>query len=669
MRRLRLPAQLHPLAPAPCMSLLSPASLYWLLLAVPIIGFYLLKVRLRRLPVSTVMFWQQVYEEKQPRAFSHQLRHWLSLLLQLLFLLLVVGGLADPQRSWDQQEQRRIVLIIDNSASMRATDVAPTRLDRAKNDAANLIAGLGARDEMAVISAATQPQVVSGLTNHQRSLHKALASIPATDGPTRVADAIELGRRLLGDDPSTANVAFRSAKERSFAERKTTINGSIVVLSDGCFERADELLKTSPVSWLQVGEPAANVGIVRFQVRRSLLDPLGYQALIEVRNFSSEPVDCRLDLELDGELVDVFPLKLSANGRWSQTIEKTSAAGGLLLARLNHTDVLAADNSARAVLPERRRRPVILVTSGNVFLQRVFEANPLVDLTVTKELPVNRPTDAVVVLHKPRANHEIPSGPVIVLQPEASSDLWDIGDRLDHPLVAVQDKDSPLLAHVRLDNVLLPEARRLLPKLPAKVLVESATGDPLYWSIDRPSGRVLVLTVNLERGDLPLRTAFPILFSNALSWFDGSGGEIREAVSAGSISQQLLPSSLLQTANGESLKSLSLLAPSGRASEVPVTDGRVTLGPFDECGVWTLQPRGVGFLPANSLTMAATSVLEIACNLSNADESNLSLSPRPDSTAANAPSVLGRPLWFYLVLLAWLLTGLEWVLHQRRVVS
>ena len=36
---------------------------------------------------------------------------------------------------------------------------------------------------------------------------------------------------------------------------------------------------------------------------------------------------------------------------------------------------------------------------------------------------------------------------------------------------------------------------------------------------------------------------------------------------------------------------------------------------------------------------------------------------------ALTPSVLGRPLWFFCVLLAWLLTGLEWVLHQRRVVS
>ena len=45
----------------------SPGSLAWLLLGVPIVIFYILKIRLRRLPVSTVMFWSQVLEEQNPR--------------------------------------------------------------------------------------------------------------------------------------------------------------------------------------------------------------------------------------------------------------------------------------------------------------------------------------------------------------------------------------------------------------------------------------------------------------------------------------------------------------------------------------------------------------------------------------------------------------------------
>ena len=67
-------------------------------LAVPIVVFYILKIRLRRVPVSTLMFWQQIFEEKKPRSIWQRLRHLLSLLLQLAFLLLLILSLVTRVR-------------------------------------------------------------------------------------------------------------------------------------------------------------------------------------------------------------------------------------------------------------------------------------------------------------------------------------------------------------------------------------------------------------------------------------------------------------------------------------------------------------------------------------------------------------------------------------------
>ncbi|MEM9643981.1 MAG: BatA domain-containing protein, partial [Planctomycetota bacterium] len=89
------------------MSLAVPAALFLAALAIPIIGLYILKVRLRRIPVSTNLFWRQVYDEKPPRSLWQQLRHWLSLLAQLLLLLLIVFALADPYFSWQESQARR----------------------------------------------------------------------------------------------------------------------------------------------------------------------------------------------------------------------------------------------------------------------------------------------------------------------------------------------------------------------------------------------------------------------------------------------------------------------------------------------------------------------------------------------------------------------------------
>ena len=107
------------------MNLVNPAALFLAALAVPIVVFYILKIRLRRVPVSTLLFWQQIFEEKKPRSLWQRLRHLALAVLQLAFLALLVFALADPIFRWQQARARRVVLVVDNSASMNASDVRP----------------------------------------------------------------------------------------------------------------------------------------------------------------------------------------------------------------------------------------------------------------------------------------------------------------------------------------------------------------------------------------------------------------------------------------------------------------------------------------------------------------------------------------------------------------
>src|SRR5205807_1012500 len=176
-----------------------------------------------------------------------------------------------------------------------------------------------------------------------------------------------------------------------------------------------------------------NVAITRFQVRRSLTDPVGYEILAEVVNHSDEPVECKLDLLLNDDVIDVIPLKLAAEGKWSQTFEKTSPQGGRLLARLDRADALMADNQAFALLPKREFQPVLLVTEGNHFLQMVFQASPLVKLSVAKELKGLPPAGAVTVYHR-KVPAQLPPGPVLVIDPAGPCDLWQVGELLQNPI-------------------------------------------------------------------------------------------------------------------------------------------------------------------------------------------------------------------------------------------
>src|SRR5438874_3810913 len=196
------------------MSFANPTALLWALLAVPVVVFYVLKIRLKRVPVSTVIFWRQLFDEKRPRSLWQRLRHLVSLLVQMALLGLMVAALAEPFFSWEVLSARRVVLVFDNSASMNATDVEPTRLARAKEEARQVIRGLRFRDEMAIVAAGTQPRVACGLTGHQKTLRDALDTVAATDGPTQLAEAVAVARRLAAEGGGG--------------------KGRVVVVTDGC---------------------------------------------------------------------------------------------------------------------------------------------------------------------------------------------------------------------------------------------------------------------------------------------------------------------------------------------------------------------------------------------------------------------------------------------------
>ncbi len=626
------------------MNLVNPGALFLAALALPIVVFYILKIRLRRVPVSTLLFWQQIFEEKKRRSLWQRLRHLLSLLLQLAFLCLLVFALADPIFRWQQARARRIVLVVDNSSSMNASDVLPTRLDAAKAEGRKLIDGMRLGDELAIIAAGAQPRVACGPTDHERTLREALESIGPVDGPTRVGEAVALARRLLSGSEKIRKVA---------------------ILTDGGFEGAGDLARQDDVELISVGKKTGNVGITRLQARRSLLDPIGYEILVEVCNASDEPVSVRLELELDDDPIDVVPLNLAPGEKSVQVFEKTSADGGRLRATIDRGDSLSADNTAWAILPRRARQKVRLVTPGNLFLEKVFEAIPLVDLDVIKvapdaKAPVLAPAAPVSVFHR-KVPDVLPAGNVLVIEPESPGPFWQLGEAIHNPVVAKQDKDSPLMLHIRLDNVVMPEARKLALKVPGHVLAESAGGDPLYAVLDRPdgaSGKVVLLTVDLDKSDLPLQTAFPIMMSNLLNWFGGTKGELREAIAAGSVAEV----ELIGPAK-DSVEHV-LKAPDGRERRIDAPTGatKVTVGPLDRTGVWSVVRRSVRPTGGGDEVVS-----DLACNLADRRESDLRPeSGLPERRLGLAAGLAIRPIWYYLLATALTLTCWEWFLYQRR---
>lgn len=705
-----------------------PAALMLAAIAVPITVLYVLRVRSRQIPVSTTMFWAKVFDEKPARSWWQSFRHLTSWLVQMLILITLVLAAADPLWTSALRESERLVLIVDNSASMRAESGGSQRLEMALEAARQRILSLRVPDEAAIVTTGGGAQIVAGMTEHAGTLLRALETIRVADTGTDPGPAIELGRRLIG----------------------TGRRGRVLVMTDGCVcapwmtevrggelsdggvaaatvpspERGESSDESSiRVEFERFGEARANVGITVFETRRSLVDPTGYEVLVAIRNASDRRVTCRLELSLAGFPLDVLPVTLEPEERWIRSLSKLSAEGGAVRAELQEIrfesaavsagervksgegvssaedqDGLTTDNSAWSILFPAKKQRVLLVSPGNLFVQKVLEANSLVDLEVLDRLPAEGawPRADVIVLHE-LVPAKLPEGNVIVLDPASDCDAWALGNLLDNPLVSKQSATSTLLRNVQLSNVLIPEARQVTYAGPMESLVETIDGDVLCALLPRPTGDCVVVPVVLRTSDLAFRTVFPILISNILREFSGDVGERVSTRVAGEPLRLELPGVFAADAGqagepvvgGETGRRFGvgsvvaseaayvLMAPDGERQRLSVADsggsesarGSVTLmgGPLKSVGIWSVY-RSEGRVAGANEWLAA----EVAVNLANECETNLR--PSPESVLSSdrvewVSSWFRGPLWSYLVPAAVLLLLAEWVLYQRRWIS
>jgi len=627
------------------MSLASPDRWLWLLLALPIVMLYILRTRLRRQSVATLLFWDQVFDQKRQRSWWQRLRHWFSLLLQLAFLFLVVSALVDPLWEGEGNQPRQIVIVVDNSASMAATTAGgSTRFEQARERALAVLAAVRDGDEVALVTTGGSVRVPVGMTDFTPAVRDALQALERTDGPSRALEALETARRLT-----------RAPERRR-----------IVLISDACFAGAADLQESDDVDWIAVGEAADNLAITQLSLRRSLVDPIGYAALVEVENFGQSAASARLTIQLADELVDVIPLTIEPGQPWRKTISGASADGGLLRVALDHPDALALDNQTIAVLPRRPRIPVLLVTEEpSLYLESVLGAIPLVDLTLATTAPPQAPAGGFMMLHR-IVPETLPSGAVFAIDPRGDCEAWTRGRSLEQAIIAEQTPGSPLLPHVRLTNVALPGASELQIGEGAEPLLIEAGGATLMASRVRGDDRLIVLAADLESSDLPLRIAFPVLMTNAVNWFLGQTGELQPALRTGQLAEIPI--------GGSAAKQWQWIDAAGGVAAASLTAEHAVIGPVDRIGLVQLRPvPPADALPENASSAGALpaggEAISVAVNLCDRGESDLRPRLEPPSQPLSLAGSGRRSLWFYLACAALGLITAEWFLYQRRVVG
>ncbi len=468
------------------MTLLAPIALVALLVPVAIYLVHWLSGSRRRLRVPAIFLWADLPRSSMGRSRRRWPPITLLLVLQLLAAGLAALALARPATPSDPP--RHLALILDASASMQSTDVAPTRFDAARARGLERLAGLSPTDRVSLIRAGRDAALVSSGT------------------PEAARDALNTAR------PGASTSAIREALALASSQITATPDryGQIVLLSDVAWSAPESVGPLAvPVEVVAVGGGSDNQAVGNLHVR---MDPNGraQTAFVEIANHADHHARVPMRLTADGAPLDERQVDIPARTRARLSIPLPVDAHHITVRLLGH-DSLALDDVAETTAPGGPPRDVAVIGRVTAGLRRALESVPSLRVR-GPDASVMSPADLTVLAGNLPAR--LPSGPLLLVDPPSNSGrLLGVGlgsgARVQelHPLLqgldlAAMQRETPSVSGVP------GWAHVVLGTLDGPLIMEGRLeGQP-----------VVALTFDPSLSGLEKSLAFPLLISNATSF-------------------------------------------------------------------------------------------------------------------------------------------------------
>ncbi|MFP4111493.1 MAG: VWA domain-containing protein [Candidatus Woesearchaeota archaeon] len=177
-----------------------------LLLIVPIL-YYLYRMMLSKkkqqaMKFSHIGFVKSALGDKKKLSRTNMLFY-----LSLLAIALMIVGFSDPHIPLEQEKEGvNVILVIDISGSMQATDYDPTRLEAAKESAEIVLKSLKPNDHAGIVVFESGATTAAYLSPFKNKVISKLESIATREGRTAVGDEISLGVDMATSIPNKKKV-------------------------------------------------------------------------------------------------------------------------------------------------------------------------------------------------------------------------------------------------------------------------------------------------------------------------------------------------------------------------------------------------------------------------------------------------------------------------------
>jgi hypothetical protein len=375
--------------------------------------------------------------------------------------------------------------------------------------------------------------------------------------------------------------------------------------------------------------------------------PSGRQLYCGIKNHGSRPVGGTLSIYADGKVIDSrHTPDIGGGGQWGLTLAAPAGAR-VFEAKLDSKDFLPSDNYAVSVADPNQSLHVLLVTKGDLFMERALSLDPRVTLDEATEVPSTETSgtgtgtyDVVVFDGVPeqsvRARGVLTFGAAGPTSPVTAS-----GSAKHPKFVSAQKK--ALLDSVDLESIYIDKVQTVSAKSSGEAVVQASTGPLVVTAQDQTKRQIYVAFQPLD-SDFPLQVGFPIFVANALDFLTGGSSSNTLAVRAG------------QTFSLPITGEATLTAPDGETTRLKSNGSVLTVREIKRVGQYTLEANGHKQKIYASLRSDRASTIR--------PEKNVDLGG--GEVKASRSPMRYADFWRPIALLALLVLGAEWWLFARK---
>lgn len=506
----------------------------WFGLTLPaIVLMYMFKRKYVDTTVPSHLLWERVLRNLEANRPWQKLQNRLLLWLQLLAAALMVFALMQPFLQVSGGGSAHVVIVADTSGSMSAQiqpsaeGEAASRLQWMQERIKEYVKNQGRRSEITLLSVGASPMT---LVSHE-------------------SDRTVIDKAVDGLRPYYGQASYRETLSLASALTREERDAEVVIFTDSYWKQDTAPITFQvPVSVEKVqGEPPLNVSIDQFGISPKGETGSSYGAVAVLSTNAKESMTAEVNLYGDEQLLTSKMLELEPDKKLTESFSDLPFAEVYRL-ELSQDDGYAADNQSFAFGLGHGSSRVLLLTSGNLFLEKALQLSGAEVTRVALDESKNKTAEdngsADKEAGKGSTAADVPPVPegefdLLVIDgdvPEGfkqgkwaelavKTPLWTIGGegaKVGNQGGRAVLSKHPVTAYVTLSGVYFG------------TLVEQAPawGEPVIKLGDQPivyagseNGRPrLSFHFLLQDSDLPLSPEFPVMVSNALEWMTSGKG-------------------------------------------------------------------------------------------------------------------------------------------------